>query len=50
MGVHTKGNRFLLQLADMYVDAGGTVPYTARDVAKWAVANGHYSKQAATVD
>ncbi len=49
MSTKVSGSRSILRIAEMYVDAGGKQPYTTRDVAEWAVANGHYSKQTSTV-
>ena len=49
MQTKSTGNRALLRLAELYIDAGGKEPFTARDVAAWAVKNGHYSKQSSTV-
>lgn len=38
----------LLELVEMYVDAVGDAPYSTRDVADWAIKNGHWDRHKAT--
>jgi len=41
-------NSALLSLVEIYLDAGGKTPYCPRDVAEWAIVNGHWDRHKAT--
>jgi hypothetical protein len=38
----------LLALVDKYIDSGGKVPYSPKDIAKWAIENGHWDRHKVT--
>lgn len=39
----------LLDLVEQYLDAGGKTPYSTRDVAEWAISQGHWDRKATAV-
>ena len=41
-------NSAMLRIVELYFDAGGKTPYSPRDVAEFAVANGHWDRYKAT--
>lgn len=47
-GSTTSYNSAMLGLVELYLDAGGKTPYCPRDVAEWAIANGHWNRHKAT--
>ncbi len=41
-------NSAMLRLVERYLDSGGKTPYSPRDVAEFAIANGHWNRHKAT--
>ncbi len=48
MQVKTSYNASLLDLVDKYLNSGGKTPYSTRDIAQWAVKNGHWDRDRST--